>query len=71
MPREDFKFPPLPWTHEALGEEKYCEVAVELGFFNPKTEATDFRPSLDPVPFLDKIKADNPAQFSGKAAAKE
>ena len=45
-------------------------MAVELGFFNPKTEATDFRPSLDPVPFLDKIKADNPAQFSGESRCK-
>ena len=26
--------PPLPWTWEALGEDKYCELAIELGFFN-------------------------------------
>ena len=49
--------PPLPWTHEALGEEKYCELAVELGYFHPKAERDDYRPSLDPTPFLSLIKA--------------
>lgn len=45
-----------PWTHEALGEQKYCELARELGYFNPKAEATAYRPSLDPTPFLDVIR---------------
>ena len=49
--------PPLPWTWEALGEEKYCEIATELGYFNPKSEKDDYRPSLDPTPFLSLIQA--------------
>jgi len=49
--------PPLPWTHEALGEEKYCEIARELGYFDPRKEKKDYRPSLDPTPFKDLIKA--------------
>lgn len=49
--------PPLPWTHEALGEEKYCELAVELGYFNPKAEKDEYRPALDATPFLSLIKA--------------
>ena len=49
--------PPLPWTYQALGEEKYCEIARELGYFNPKAEASDYRPSLDPTKFLPLIKA--------------
>lgn len=48
--------PPLPWTHQALGEETYCKIAVELGYFNPKAERKDYRPSLDPGPFKDLIK---------------
>lgn len=67
MANPNFKFPPLPWTHEALGEERYCQTAIELGFFNPKGEPQDYRPDLDPGPFMEKIKADNPGQFSKKA----
>lgn len=48
--------PPLPWTHQVLGEEIYCKIAVELGYFNPKAERNDYRPSLDPGPFKDLIK---------------
>ena len=52
--------PPLPWTWEALGEDKYCELAIELGFFNPKAERADYRPSLDPTPFLSLINKSKP-----------
>lgn len=52
--------PPLPWTWEALGEDKYCELAIELGFFNPKAERADYRPSLDPTPFLSLINKPKP-----------
>lgn len=55
------QLPPLPWTHEALGEELYCQLATQLGYFNPKAERKDYRPTLDPTPF---------AQFIGKAAPK-
>lgn len=48
--------PRLPWTHEALGEETYCEIATELGYFNPKAEKDDYRPALDATPFLSLIK---------------
>ena len=48
--------PPLPWTHQALGEDLYCKIATELGYFNPKAERNDYRPSLDPGPFKDLIK---------------
>ena len=48
--------PPLPWTHQALGEDVYCKIATELGYFNPKAERTDYRPSLDPGPFKELIK---------------
>lgn len=48
--------PPLPWTHENLGEEKYCEIAKELGYFDPKKEQADFRPALNPTPFLSLLK---------------
>ena len=48
--------PPLPWTHQALGEETYCKIATELGYFNPKAESGQYRPSLDPGPFADLIK---------------
>lgn len=48
--------PPLPWTIEKLGEEKYCEIAKELGYFDPKKERVDYRPALDPTPFLSLLK---------------
>ena len=48
--------PPLPWTIEKLGESKYCEIAKELGYFDPAKEKRDYRPSLDPTPFLSLIK---------------
>lgn len=51
--------PPLPWTIEALGEETYCKIAVELGYFNPKSENKSYRPSLDPTPFMSLIKPVN------------
>jgi hypothetical protein len=57
----DFKFPNGPWTVENLGEEKYCEVAKTLGFFDPKGESADYRPSLDCGPFIEEIKRDNSA----------
>lgn len=49
--------PPLPWTVEALGEQVYCKLASELGYFNPASERKDYRPSLDPTPYMDLIKA--------------
>jgi len=49
--------PPLPWTHEALGEEKYCEIARELGYFDPRSEQKNYRPPLDPHPYKDLIRA--------------
>lgn len=55
----DFKFPGLPWTHEKLGEEKYSELAVTLGYYNPATEPVGFRPDLDPTKWLAYIKRDN------------
>ena len=51
--------PPLPWTVEALGEEVYCKIAAELGYFNPKSENKSYRPSLDPTPFMSLIKPVN------------
>lgn len=51
--------PPLPWTIEALGEETYCKIAAELGYFNPKSENKSYRPSLDPTPFMSLIKPVN------------
>jgi len=54
---KEMNLPPLPWTHAALGEDLYCQIAVELGYFNPKTERDPYRPSLDPTPFLGLIKA--------------
>ena len=51
------QLPPLPWTVEALGEEVYCKIAAELGYFNPKSERKDYRPSLDPTPYLSLIKS--------------
>ena len=60
--------PSLPWTWEALGEEKYCEIAIELGFFNPKAERPDYRPSLDPTPFLGLI---NKPKTKAKAKSEE
>ena len=48
--------PPLPWTHAALGEDVYCKIATELGYFNPKAERKDYRPDLDPSPYLSLIK---------------
>lgn len=58
--------PPLPWTHQALGEELYCTLAVELGYFNPKAERKDFRPTLDPTLFVHLI-----GKASTKPATKE
>ena len=56
------QLPPLPWTHEALGEELYCKLAVELGYYNPKAERRDYRPALDASPFAHLIgKATKPA----------
>ena len=58
------QLPSLPWTHEALGEELYCKLAVELGYYNPKAEKKDYRPTLDPTPYAHLIG-------KGKPAAKE
>lgn len=49
------QLPPLPWTWEKLGEDLYCQIASELNYFNPKAEPPDYRPSLDPTPFLGLI----------------
>jgi hypothetical protein len=54
---ESMELPPMPWTHAALGEEKYCELARELGYFEPRSEKPDFRPPLDATPYKDLIKA--------------
>lgn len=54
---KSMNLPLPPWTVEALGEETYCKLALELGFFNPKMERKDYRPALDPTPYLDAIKA--------------
>jgi len=62
MPEIDFQLPIPPWTHENLGEEKYCEVATKLGFFNPKAEDERYRPSLDHTPYLETIKAQQAAK---------
>ena len=53
----DFQLPLPPWTHKNLGEELYCKLAVELGYFNPKVERAEYRPDLDPTPYLDQIRA--------------
>ena len=53
---ETINLPSLPWTHEALGEERYCYIASTLGYFDPKAETKDYRPSLDPTPYKDLIK---------------
>lgn len=53
------KLPLPPWSVAKLGEEKYCELARELGYFNPKTESKDYRPDLDPTPFLDVVREQN------------
>ncbi len=47
-------------------EELYCLLATRLGYFNPKNEPTNYRPSLDPTPYLDQIKA----QHGGGSAKK-
>jgi hypothetical protein len=49
--------PPLPWTHRALGEEVYCRLATELGYFVAAAERRDYRPDLDPTPFLELVKS--------------
>ena len=51
------QLPLPPWTHEVLGEQRYCDIATKLGFFNPKAEPSDYRPALDPSPFADIIRA--------------
>ena len=68
MPDTNFELPIPPWTHENLGEEKYCEVATNLGFFNPKAEA-GHRPTLDHTPFLDTINAQQAAKAKPKQGA--
>ncbi len=40
-------------------EEIYCRLATELGYFNPKTEPTAYRPALDCTPHLAKIREQN------------
>lgn len=71
MAEINWELPLPPWTHEALGEELYCRIATELGYFNPKNEQSSYRPDLDPTPHLDiirmqqsmkKTKRDNAAQ---------
>ena len=61
------RLPLPPWTHEELGEQRYCDLATKLGFFNPAMESKDFRPALDPTEYLDLIRA----QYSGKTTDKE
>lgn len=54
---KSMNLPLPPWTVEALGEEAYCKLALELGFFDPTKEPKGYRPALDPTPYLDVIKA--------------
>lgn len=63
MAENTFELPLPPWSHEALGEEKYCELATKLGFFNPKAEPTTYRPDLDPTPFLDQIRGQHKSKI--------
>lgn len=64
------QLPPLPWSIENLGDEVYCHLASELGYFNPRSERADYRPSLDPSPFIDLIGQNLPSQV-GKIKNKE
>ena len=41
---------------EEEGKRLYFTLARELGYFNPKGESGDYRPALDPTPFLDIIR---------------
>ena len=54
---KSMSLPPLPWTHKALGEEAYCRLATELGYFVAAAERRDYRPDLDPTPFLELVKS--------------
>jgi hypothetical protein len=54
---KSMSLPPLPWTHKALGEETYCRLAMELGYFVAAAERRDYRPDLDPTPFLELVKS--------------
>ena len=54
---KSMSLPPLPWTHKALGEEVYCRLATELGYFVAAAERRDYRPDLDPTPFLELVKS--------------
>jgi hypothetical protein len=54
---KSMSLPPLPWTHKALGEEVYCRLATELGYFVAAAERKDYRPDLDPTPFLELVKS--------------
>lgn len=59
-----YNFPVPPWTHANLGEELYCELALVLGYFNPKAEPAAYRPDLDPTPYLNHIRAQHAAKKS-------
>ena len=39
--------PAPPWTLEALGPEKYAELALEYGVLDVRIEQKSYRPSLD------------------------
>ncbi len=62
-----YNFPLPPWTVQSLGDELYCKLARDLGYFNPKAERAEYRPDLDPTPFLDQIRA----QHAGKKPKSE
>ena len=74
--RRFLEFPPLPWTWKQFGEEKYCEVAVELGFFNGKlgrrTSGLHWirsRSSTKSKPIIRLSSAGKPLQRSKRMAA--
>ena len=60
------QLPPPPWTHEALGEAKYCELARALSFFDPTAESASYRPTLDCGPYLTIIAAQHAAKPGDK-----
>lgn len=53
------------------GEEIYFTLARKLGYFDPKTEATHYRPALDCSPFLDAIREQHHKKSSDTRATRK
>lgn len=61
------QIPKGPWTVETLGEELYCQLALEYGCFDPSKDMD--RPAIDLTTPYNEQQAGTPAKTAPAAKA--